>query len=160
MSLRLISADYHHPTHARDLGRLLDVYARDEMGRGEPLSPDIVVRLARELGKLPHAFSILAYLDDTAVGMANCFMGFSTFKCQPLVNIHDLAVHPDFRHQGIGTRILSAVEEEARKRGCCKITLEVLDGNTVAKSAYRQFGFSSYELDPKTGGALFWEKEL
>ena len=30
----------------------------------------------------------------------------------------------------------------------------------VAKSVYRGFGFSGYQLDPRLGGALFWEKRL
>lgn len=160
MPLHLTTADYHNPTHARDLAVLLELYSRDIMGNGKPLSDDILGKLALELAKLPNAFSILAYIDDTAVGMANCFTGFSTFKCRPLVNIHDLAVHPDFRGRRIGAKILAAIEEEAVKRDCCKITLEVLEGNTVAQAAYRKFGFSSYELDPETGRALFWEKEL
>ena len=160
MSLHLTIADYHDPVHARDLASLLDSYSRDLMGNRQELSPEILACLAPELAKLPHAFSILAYLNDTAVGMANCFMGFSTFKCRPLVNIHDIAVHPDYRGQGIGSKILAAVEEEAIKRDCCKITLEVLEGNTIAQAAYLKFGFASYELDPETGRALFMEKEL
>ncbi|MFT5906124.1 MAG: ribosomal protein S18 acetylase RimI-like enzyme, partial [Cryomorphaceae bacterium] len=42
----------------------------------------------------------------------------------------------------------------------CKITLEVLSKNEVAKSAYQKFGFSGYELDPEAGKALFWEKPI
>jgi len=38
--------------------------------------------------------------------------------------------------------------------------LEVLSNNEVAKSAYSKFGFSGYELDPKAGAALFWQKTL
>ena len=130
------------------------------MGNNEPLPPAILKNLAPELAKLPHAFSIICYVDGQPAGFANCFVGFSTFKCKPLVNIHDLAVHPDFRGRGIGTTILHAIEAEAQTRGCCKITLEVLEGNTIAKAAYLKFGFSSYELDPQTGQALFWEKAL
>ena len=44
--------------------------------------------------------------------------------------------------------------------GCCKLTLEVLDGNAPAKAAYEKFGFASYELDPAVGGALCWQKKL
>ena len=41
-----------------------------------------------------------------------------------------------------------------------KLTLEVLEGNSVAQSAYRAFGFEGYELDPQMGKALFWQKKL
>jgi hypothetical protein len=40
------------------------------------------------------------------------------------------------------------------------VTLEVLEGNQIAKNAYIKFGFAGYELDPKMGKALFWEKPL
>jgi ribosomal protein S18 acetylase RimI-like enzyme len=56
--------------------------------------------------------------------------------------------------------MLSKVEEIAKAKGCCKITLEVLEGNEIAKNAYRKFGFSSYELDPAMGRALFWQKNI
>ena len=46
------------------------------------------------------------------------------------------------------------------KKNCCKITLEVLEGNTIAKNAYKKFGFMGYELDPKMGKAMLWEKSL
>ena len=52
------------------------------------------------------------------------------------------------------------VEEIAISKGCCKLTLEVLSGNAVAKASYEKFGFSGYELDPKVGNALFWQKSL
>ena len=56
--------------------------------------------------------------------------------------------------------MLAKVEEVARARGCCKLTLEVLSNNEAAKSAYRRCGFSDYQLDPNAGSALFWEKTL
>ena len=56
--------------------------------------------------------------------------------------------------------MLGKVELLARDRGCCKLTLEVLEGNAVARSAYEKFGFTGYELDPAMGKAHFWEKKL
>ncbi len=47
-----------------------------------------------------------------------------------------------------------------KTRDCCKLTLEVLEGNHIAQAAYTKFGFSGYELDPEMGRALFWEKKL
>ena len=53
-----------------------------------------------------------------------------------------------------------AIEQHAREIGCCKVTLEVLEGNHPAKKAYSQAGFAAYELDPEAGQALFWQKKL
>ncbi|MDU0356030.1 GNAT family N-acetyltransferase [Paraglaciecola aquimarina] len=56
--------------------------------------------------------------------------------------------------------MLQKVEQIARQKDCCKITLEVLEGNEVAKNAYLKHGFAGYELDPEQGKAMFWQKVL
>jgi len=71
-----------------------------------------------------------------------------------------VVVTENARGLGISQKMLQEVEKIAKERGCCKMTLEVLEGNVVAKGAYQKFGFSGYELDPKIGKAMFWEKVL
>jgi len=90
----------------------------------------------------------------------NCFEAFSTFLCKPLINIHDLVVIETYRSRGVSQRMLEKVEEIAKSKGCCKLTLEVLSGNVAAKSSYRKFGFDDYMLDPEAGSALFWQKRI
>jgi ribosomal protein S18 acetylase RimI-like enzyme len=139
---------------------LLDNYALDPMGGGTALNSTVTKNLVAELAKLPHAFSVICYVDSTPAGLANCFQTFSTFKCKPLINIHDLVVSNEYRGLGISQKLLQHIENVATKEGCCKVTLEVLEGNQIAKNAYLKFGFSGYELDPQMGKALFWEKSL
>lgn len=158
-TLTIALADYSDARDAADVVALLDAYARDPMGGGSPLADDVKARLAGDLTANPHAFSLLARLDGRAVGLANCFMGYSTFAAAPLVNIHDLAVLPSYRDKGIGRALMTAVETEALKRGACKVTLEVLSGNP-AKRLYAALGYGDYQLDPATGHALFWQKRL
>lgn len=158
-ALTIALADYRDPRDAADVVALLDAYARDPMGGGEPLSDAVKARLPSDLAANPQAFSLLARLDGEAVGLANCFMGYSTFAAAPLVNIHDLAVLPETRGKGIGKALLAAIEAEALKRGACKITLEVLSGNP-ARHLYAREGYGDYQLDPATGHALFWQKRL
>ena len=57
-------------------------------------------------------------------------------------------------------RLLAKAEEIALGLGCCKLTLEVLEGNSVAQAAYKASGFAKYELDPSMGKAMFWQKKL
>ncbi len=159
IALAISLADYSDPRDAADVVSLLDAYARDPMGGGTPLAEDVKARLAGDLAANPHAFSLLARAGDEAVGLANCFMGYSTFAAAPLVNFHDLAVLPGHRGKGIGRALLGAVEAEALKRGACKITLEVLSGNP-ARHLYAACGYGDYQLDPATGHALFWQKRL
>jgi GNAT superfamily N-acetyltransferase len=157
LTIRL--ADYRDARDAADVVALLDAYARDPMGGSAPLAETTKLRLAGDLAANPHAFSLIARFEDEAVGLANCFMGYSTFAAAPLVNIHDLAVLPGHRGAGIGKGLMAAIEAEALKRGACKITLEVLSGNP-ARHLYAAQGYGDYQLNPEAGTALFWQKRL
>jgi len=158
--VRFVLADYDDATHATDLVALLDDYARDPTGGGEPLAPAVRDALAGTLARTPNAFSILGYREGRPVALANCFVTLSTFACRPLVNVHDLTVVSARRGQGVGRALLEAVEREARLRGACKVTLEVLEGNAPARRAYERAGFRPYALDATIGTALFLQKTL
>lgn len=160
MAVEVIQADYHNPQHAAHIIELLDCYATDPMGGGVALSDFVAQNLISELNKRADAFSILAYVDGQPAGLINCFEGFSTFACRPLVNIHDVVVAEEYRRLGISAAMLKMVEQTARKRNCCKLTLEVIEGNSVARKAYEQYGFNPYRLNDSHGHAMFWEKAL
>ena len=158
--LLICRAGYNNPVHASALVQLLDAYAQDPAGGGEPLSDFAKSQLVRELAARPQAFSVLAFDGDRPVGLVNCIEGFSTFACRPLVNIHDVAVLPSHRGQRVGEQMLALVGEIARERGACKLTLEVLQGNASAIKLYERVGFSGYQLDPTMGVAQFFHKWL
>jgi ribosomal protein S18 acetylase RimI-like enzyme len=160
MVIDVLRADYINAKHADDISYLLNNYAEDPMGGGAPLSDNVKQNLVKALSKLPHALSVISYVNDKPAGLINCFESFSTFQCKPLINIHDIVVVDEFRGLGISQLMLSKVEEIAQKKGCCKITLEVLEGNEIARNSYRKFGFNGYELDPEMGKALFWQKSF
>jgi len=160
MTIEIKSVDYHDSTQSQQLIQLLDTYARDPMGGGEPLPAFSKENLAVELSKIPGAFSLVAYIDDKPVGFSNCFEAFSTFACKTLINIHDIAVLSQFRGRGIAMQLLQRIDQIAQERGCGKVTLEVLEGNAPAKTAYLKHGFSPYEMDPEFGVAQFWHKQL
>ena len=160
MDIKILMANYLNKTHAKDIGILLNEYAKDPMGGANELSDDIINNVASKLSKLPNSFTIICYVDGKAAGLINYFENFSTFKCKPLMSIHDIMVSNKFRGLGISQMMLDKLELEAKKRDCCKLTLEVLEYNNIAKNSYLKFGFDSYELDPALGKAMFWEKIL
>jgi ribosomal protein S18 acetylase RimI-like enzyme len=159
-AVQVCLADYGNLLHGQALVSLLDAYARDVAGGGAPLAAFAKNNLVKELAARPQAFSVLAFDGDIAVGLANCFEGFSTFTCRPLVNVHDIAVLPAWRGQRVGEQLLALVEQMARERGACKITLEVLQGNHSAIRLYQRAGFAAYQLDPAMGSAQFLQKWL
>lgn len=158
--IEIVIADLSHPSHAEAAIMLLDEYARDEMGGASGLSDFAKANLITGLGKRTGVHVILAFVGENPAGLAICFEGFSTFACKPLLNIHDIVVSKAYRRRGIAKRLLSKAEDIALGLGCCKLTLEVLEGNAIAQAAYSSFGFSGYQLKPEHGKALFWQKKL
>ena len=160
MVIEIVEADLTLPEHARAVVQLLDDYARDPMGGGKALAPFVKENLVSELRKRDVAHVILAFVDGEPAGLVVCLEGFSTFACRPLLNVHDVIVSAEHRGRGLCKRMLQVAETIALRLGCCKMTLEVLEGNVVAQAAYRSCGFAAYELDPRMGKAMFWEKKL
>lgn len=160
MKIDIVKIDYRNSVHASALIALLNAYALDPMGGGHALSDHVQQNLVSNLARHPTAFGVLAFANDQPAGLINCFEGFSTFACQPLVNIHDVIVLPAYRGQRIGYLMMAYVERLAIEKGCCKLTLEVLEGNQAAQELYRKLGFSDYQLVPENGNALFWQKKL
>jgi GNAT superfamily N-acetyltransferase len=159
MNLRISEADLSDPRDAKGLLDVLDSYAADPVGGGEPLPAEVRRRLPSMLRALPSALVLLAFDDDQPIGAAVCFFALSTFQARPLLNIHDLAVLPPYRGRGIGRVLLAAAEEHARRSGCCKLTLEVQDDNKRARSLYQSFGFEDFVVG-KSAPTRFLAKKL
>jgi len=156
----IVEADLYLPAHAEAILSLLDQYAQDLMGGGEELSEFVRGNLIRELQRRPWIRAFLGWQAAEPVALAICIEGFSTFACKPLLNIHDLVVASKYRRRGYAKQMLAGIETVARGMGCCKITLEVLEGNRVAQALYVQCGYAGYELDPAMGKAMFWQCKL
>jgi [ribosomal protein S18]-alanine N-acetyltransferase len=85
--------------------------------------------------QVPCARSFLAEINGRIVG-------YVLFWLLPEeVDIHNIAVHSDFRRRGIGQALLQRVLEQARNRNSARVTLEVRISNTVAQSLYQSVGF-------------------
>lgn len=156
--VQVVCADLSDEAHGAALLELLDTYARDPMGESAPLADDVRAALVPRLRQHPTTRVFIAYADDRPVGLAICFVGFSTFAARPLLNIHDVVVAPHVRGQGVGKTLLAYIEDAAQQMGCCKLTLEVRRDNHVARRVYRQLGFG--DDDGSDAAMSFWTKKL
>jgi len=159
-AVQIRAADLDDPAHAAGIVALLAGYAREPGGGGQPIPDAVQQRLVPALAHEPHALVLVALQDAEPVGVVICFRGFSTFAARPLLNVHDLAVRPEVRGQGVGRRLLEAVEAHARRLGCCKLTLEVHGDNHGAQALYARFGFAGLPSSPGESPTLFLEKRL
>jgi [ribosomal protein S18]-alanine N-acetyltransferase len=111
---------------------------------------DIEKVIAIERSSFPFPWSTRFFLDELKVDCARSFLaevderivGYVLFWILPEeVDIHNIAVHPDFRRQGIGRLLLEQVVAAARRLGRLRVTLDVRFSNAPAQNLYRKFGF-------------------
>ena len=62
--------------------------------------------------------------------------------------IDNVAVDPSFRHRGIASSLLNAMEAEAKTRQLAFLSLEVRAGNGAAVALYTRFGFQTIGRRP------------
>ena len=79
-------------------------------------------------------------------------------------DIMNVAVHPDYRRQGIAENLINTLVADLKKRGCHALLLEVRASNTPAITLYEKLGFAqigcrkNYYRNPKED-ALILRKE-
>lgn len=76
----------------------------------------------------------------------------------PIVNA--LEVHPDFRHCGVGTSLMNALEDEARRRGFRQIALGVEPENEAARVVYGKRGYTYRKIGDADTYECFWLEVL
>ncbi len=166
-SIKCFEADLHRDDHGRAVADLVNMYAREPLARGSDLPREIIAKLPVFLRDFPTSHVFLASAGGVEcgepwnfVGIAVCVRSISTFSASPVMNIHDLAVRPEYRGLGVGRALLGKVERAARALGCCKVTLEVHRDNVGAIAAYHACGFADGENTPGAGVVWFFEKRL
>lgn len=139
-------ADIDSETDCASVVLLVSAFELNQTGK--PASdPDGLISALRSF-PTTHAYICEVRDESDAVqpvrpaGLALCFLGFSSFLRKPLLNIHDFFVLDEFRGQGIGRAFLSFLEDEARRSGWARITLEVYGDNLPARTLYESCGFT------------------
>ena len=82
-----------------------------------------------------HAGSVLCQREGKSIGYV------IYWELPDELDIHNVAVHPRYRRQGVARTMLGEIIENARKRGLRRMTLEVRTSNDAAQTLYRSLGF-------------------
>jgi GNAT superfamily N-acetyltransferase len=93
---------------------------------GAILEPDSVVLVADHGGEL--------------VGVCAAYLDLDSVRFGPRCWVEDLAVHPDRRSEGIGSRLLAAAREWAAERGATHLELDSATARTDAQRFYEREG--------------------
>ena len=85
---------------------------------------------------LPFSWVWAAKIKNRLAGYCCCW------EIEEELQIANLAVHPEFRNQGIGKKILREILNRACQRKVKKVTLEVRQSNQFGLKLYQAFGFT------------------
>lgn len=128
------------PGHAASYRACLDVVARERkyLAQAEALPIERIEEFVRS-SVAADAAQFVALDGERVVGWADIFPAWAhaVAHCGQL----GMGVHPDYRGQGIGERLLAACIAKARTRGITRIELEARSDNQPAIGLYRKLGF-------------------
>jgi GNAT superfamily N-acetyltransferase len=85
---------------------------------------------------------------NKVLGMVSLLFTISTAEGGKAAWLEDLVVRVDHRGRGVGTRLLRAAVDWARKQGVTRITLLTDADNTGARGLYLRHGFSPSTMQP------------
>lgn len=96
--------------------------------------------LAEELAAAPTSRSFLV-ADDPDRGVPLVIAYAVASYVAETAEVHRIAVDPAERRRGLGRRLLGALLDEADRRGCRRMLLEVAADNSEARALYAATGF-------------------
>lgn len=107
----------------------------------------------------PIAKYLVVKIDNKIVG----FIG--TWIILDEAHITNIAIHPNYRKQGIASELLTKFLNYCKSQGCRAFTLEVRSGNKAAQALYKKHNFKEdgirkgYYEDNKEDAIIMWLKE-
>ena len=107
----------------------------------------------------PVAKYFVAKVDNKVVGFAGTWIVLDE------AHITNIAIHPNYRKQGIASKLLEELLSYCKSQGCVAYTLEVRKSNIAAKALYEKYNFKQegirkgYYEDNKEDAILMWLKD-
>ncbi|MCU0238808.1 MAG: GNAT family N-acetyltransferase [Pyrinomonadaceae bacterium] len=84
--------------------------------------------------------SLIVLADQTPIAYAIFFPHFSSFKGQRGIYLEDIYIKPDYRHFGIGEKIIREIAKIGKAQNALRIDFQVLKWNEKAINFYKKLG--------------------
>jgi len=138
------------PAREADLAQLVELLALlfDQEAEFKPDAAKQTTALKMILSDPVRGRVYVAREGRRAVAMASLLFTVSTAEGGKAAWLEDLVVHPDFRRQGTGEKMLAYVVSQARAEGVLRITLLTDMQNERAQALYRRAGFVGSPMRP------------
>ena len=138
-----------------ELSDIEDILVVEKLSFSIPWSRD---SFEKEIVDNNLAIYLVAKVNEKAVG----YIGM--WKVLNEAHITNVAVHPEFRHQGIGDQLVSELLSLCEKENIDLVTLEVRKSNQNAIKLYEKHGFvaegirKAYYQDNKEDAIIMWKR--
>lgn len=142
------------PMRKEDVEEVLEI---EKLSFSTPWSKEAFIS---EVTKNSCAKYIVAEVDNKIVG----YGGFWVVVDEG--HITNIAVHPEYRSKGIGSKIMEGLIDLAKKNGITAMTLEVRESNITAQHLYAKYGFRQlgrrkrYYQDNNEDAIIMWKYDL
>jgi len=123
----------------------------EKMPEGPKISAEVLEKDGFGDEKFFHCF-VAEQSDKSLIGFALYNITYSTWEGKQ-VYMEDLYVQPQYRGQGVGTKLWKAVVRDALAVGCSRCNFSVLDWNTPSIEYYKRQG--AVDLSDKEGWKSF-----
>ena len=140
------------PMNERDVPQ---VYQIERVSFPYPWFPNLFIRETKKPG---FSFFQVMELNGKIIGYAGYW------KIRNEAHLVDLAVHPDWRRRGLGSRLFRYITDQIKSKGMDLVTLEVRETNLVAQRFYEKFDFQkiavrqAYYKDTGENAIICWKK--
>ncbi|WP_255167283.1 GNAT family N-acetyltransferase [Natrononativus amylolyticus] len=140
------------PATEADIDAVVDCWVRlavDQRAYGSHVLPEANRATMRD-ALLGHRFAdglLVARLDGDVVGFASFSFEHGALALDATRGVlSNLYVKPPYRDRGIGSALLSAVEDALAERGADVVALEAMATNEAARRFYRRAGYEPYRI--------------
>lgn len=143
------------PAEPQDYDFLLDMhYESIHIEEGKPPRDELLnspaIRKYNEKWGRPGDRALIALIGNIPAGAAWYRLFDETNQGYGFVNEQTpelgIAIRPDFRHQGVGVRLMKEIIDQARLDGYSAVSLSVDPDNQGAVKLYEKLGFQFYGI--------------
>jgi ribosomal protein S18 acetylase RimI-like enzyme len=138
------------------LPRMRDDYARD-MAENGGLEPDRAAKTSAEQvealfpGLRPSDEQLVLVIEADGEPVGNLWLAERRDALTPCLYVYEVYVDEAYRGRGYGRAAMVFAEEEARRRGLDRVSLNVFGGNAVARGLYRSLGYAENAVSMSKG---------
>jgi ribosomal protein S18 acetylase RimI-like enzyme len=122
--------EYDNSTHRN---QVIDLWKTVFGYEAEHNSPEVVIEM-----KIKNKDGLFFVAEKNQYIIATVMAGYDGHRGW----IYSIAVHPDYRKQGIGSDLLTFIQGKLTSLGCLKVNLQIMEGNEAVQKFYKANGFS------------------